>query len=617
VGQYELPEHDSPTENDLSFKSNAEKWEKIKKDKETWYKNGVNQISDLFITIVQQENWKEFILNYNVSNINLNFTPLANIKSFPLIASPLNQTVFYYKIDYLAQHITSPTKNTSYLMNRHYVSDERQKRLSKFIGNPVFHNNDKNSPYYNYIEPLLYWDEIQKNIIDTYTEIKLAPKMNNNGGNPINKLIINSFENVYKHNNSLKVSKTDLKNTIKHIFKTYNELLYFRIRNGKITHKYYIFNIGSPQIDWYKDLQWGKRNKYDDDSPYKHIDIVANKIKELQDFVIKSKLPFHMTLAKPYYLRANGCLLGVESTDYIRELNTSYVSEFVEMLEYSCHSMYDCDILINRKDFAYLTQNNTYSYTHLLKNTLIENPPKKWYPLFSQSAIPNYHLDIPVPSADEWTAIKSPVATAPPNWENRQNVGFFRGKSTGCGTTFDNNIRLKFAKISKKWDELKSKKGLIDIGISDLTSRFKAFDQIASFVDKKENAYLLGRKTNYIEQMKYKYIFNIPGNSQAYRFSTEFYKGSLILNVSNNKIPKMWFEPLLINGVNYLHIENVNSIDSQELILYKVIKWLNNNDKTAQEIAMNGLKFAKENINKKTISLFWFFISYHLNRIAS
>lgn len=615
IGKYELPEHDKPTNYEYSFQSNIDKWDKITKDKETSYKNGVNQIPNIFITIVQSENWRDFIKNYNISNINLNYTSLANVNTFPLIisSSTNKQNIYYYKIDYLAQHIITSTKSVSYLMNKNYVIDERKKRLSKFIGKPIFHNNDKNSSYYNVIQPLIYWNEIQEHIIDTYTEPKKAPKQTEI--TKINELLLNSFEKYNENNGNLKVSKLDLKNTIKHIFKTYNELLYFRIRNNKITHKYYIFNVGSPQIDWYQNLQWGKTDIHNINN---EIDIVADKIKQLQEFMVNSKTQYYMTLAKPYFLRANGCLLGVESTDYIRELNTSYINEFVEMLEYSCnnYTMFDCDIIINRKDFAYLTKNNTYSYDNLLKNMIIKDIPNKWYPLLSQSVIPNKNLDIPIPTADEWLSLKNiPLIKNIPIWNKRYNTAFFRGKSTGCGTTIENNSRLKFSQISKKWEMLKTKQGLIDIGISNLTSRFKAFDEKALYIDKNLNAHLLGKKTNFIEQTKYKYIFNIPGNGQAYRFPTEFYKGAVILNVSNIETPQMWFEPLLKDGINYIRIYDVKVIENQETKLFETIKWLNSNDDKAYEIAMNGIKFAETYINKKTIAEYWCLLSYHLNKM--
>jgi hypothetical protein len=278
--------------------------------------------------------------------------------------------------------------------------------------------------------------------------------------------------------------------------------------------------------------------------------------------------------------------------------------------------MFDCDIIINRKDFAYLTQNNKYSYNNLLKNMEIKSPPHKWYPVFCQSAIPNFHLDIPIPSADEWTTINTiPLTKSTQKWNNRHNMGFFRGQSTGCGTTIENNVRLKLSHISKRWGTLKTKEGLIDIGISNLTSRYKAFDEKADYINKTTNSYLLGKSTNFIEQTKYKYIFNIAGNAQAYRFPTEFYKGAVILNVANKNTPKMWFEPLLKNGVNYIHIQDVKDIKDQEDIIYEKIKWLNDNDETAEEIAINGVKFAQKYINKKTIAEYLYLMSYHLNRI--
>lgn len=600
-GQYELPEHDKPTANELSFKTTADKWTKIASDRENWQKNGVNQVANKFITVVQAKNWRDFITNYDVPNIQLNYTPLADV---PTGTTTGTGPIYYYKIDYLAQHIVTADKSMSHLMHKDYANDERKKRLASFNGTPVFYNNNPQSPYYNHLQPLLYWADIQEHIIDTFTPLKRASTINTT---PLSPLLANAFEPYIEHNGT-KLGKQDLKNTIKHIFDTYNELLYFRIRNGHITHKYYIFNVGSPEIDWYRDLKWSSSTGTG----------TATNVSDIQDFVAKAKIPYYMTLAKPHFLRANGCLLGIESTDYIRELNSSYVREFADMLEYSCAKlpMPDADIIINRKDFAYLTTNNTYAYEHLLKNVAIPNAPKKWYPVCSQSAIPHKHLDIPVPSADEWTSLQhTPLANATQPWHKRRNTAFFRGSSTGCGTTPDNNTRLRIAHISNRWLTLKTRQELIDVAISKLTSRIKAFDQIPNVIDKTHNKALLGKFADTSEQAKYKYIFNIPGNAQAYRYPTEFYKGAVIINVANRLTPRMWFEPLLKEGVDYVELRDVSDANTQETLLYNTVKWLRDNDDDAQHIAQNGVKFAQRYITADTMAHYWQLLAYNINKI--
>ena len=54
-------------------------------------------------------------------------------------------------------------------------------------------------------------------------------------------------------------------------------------------------------------------------------------------------------------------------------------------------------------------------------------------------------------------------------------------------------------------------------------------------------------------QLQYKYVFNIPGNAQAYRYPNEFKKKALILSVRSDQ--KMWFEPLLTNYKQIIYID--------------------------------------------------------------
>jgi hypothetical protein len=432
-----------------------------------------------------------------------------------------------------------------------------------------------------------------------------------------------NFEKYATMNGNSRVSKMDLKNTLRYVFGTFNEFIYYRIRGGKVTHKFYVFNIDAPEVDWYEHLNWGRTHPVKGGMATHVADHIATHIKKMQKFIAESNNVYYMTLAKPTFLRANGCLLGVESTDYVRELNTSYVAEFTEMMEYACKTreMADSDIIVNRKDFAYFNTDNTYAYNHLLKNVSIPSPPRKWFPVCSQSVHPTRNLDIVVPTADEWTTIRTHTSTSTPltngntKWEKRYDTAFFRGSSTGCGTTIQSNPRLKMAHISKKWETLKGHKNMIDIGVSKLTSRLKAFEGTADYIDKREHTRLLGKFTDTAEQTKYKYIFNIMGNGQAYRFSTEFFKGAVILNVANSETPQMWFEPLLENGVNYVSVRDVKNLEAQEDILYKAVTWLNENDEDAEEIAENGRQFAKQYINRETIADYWCSVAYHINRM--
>jgi len=606
-GMYILDDHDAPLKFELSFGNTEEKWQKIINDTKTSGINGVRQLNDLFITVYKCETWKEFITLYNVPNIQLPFTLLGD-----MVASndSTGSNVFYYKIDYLAEHIRK--KNgigyIDNLLQSGYVQTQQRRNLSRFNGTPIFYKNNKQSPFYNYIEPLVLWEEIESRIIDTYKKPLLQRHHRDIVKPELIELVDKQFEQYDIYNKRKRLTKTDLKHTLKHIFDHYNEALFFRIRGGIVTDEFYLFNLKSPKIDWYKDLKWGKNEDVEN----------KNSIQQLQQFVEKSKDQRFFTLAKPESrLRANGCLLGVENTDYMRELNNSYVKGIAEMIQSTVKTLRnapDCDLIINRKDFAYFNINNTFAYDHLLNSVPIDNPPKKWFPVFSQSKIPNKHLDVCIPSADEWEALKTPPT--PTKWLSKKSMGIFRGSSTGCGTTIDNNPRLRLAKISTKWEEHPNRKGYIDIGITRLTNRFKAFDQTVSFIDQKENADLLGNFLDSNKQAYYKYVFVIQGNAQAYRFPLEFYKGSVVISLENKKTPQMWFQPLLRDGNEYIKILDTHNFAKQETLLYDMIHYLKHNDNIAEQIGQNGLQFARTYLTRHTICEYWYSIMHKMNYLA-
>jgi hypothetical protein len=116
---------------------------------------------------------------------------------------------------------------------------------------------------------------------------------------------------------------------------------------------------------------------------------------------------------------------------------------------------------------------------------------------------------------------------------------------------------------------------------------------------------MLGSFVSPQEQLKYKYIFNIEGNAQAYRYGNEFKKKSLILSVKSEY--KMWFEPLLKHNKHMIEIEQ----DYRNL--KEILKYLNENDDKAEEIMLRGYKFSKNYINKKMISFYWFLYMYYSN----
>ena len=75
-------------------------------------------------------------------------------------------------------------------------------------------------------------------------------------------------------------------------------------------------------------------------------------------------------------------------------------------------------------------------------------------------------------------------------------------------------------------------KNNLDVALTTLTGKMKVYNQNIYLIDFKKYEKYIGSFLDGNAQSKYKYIFNVEGNSQAYRYSTEFAKQSIILNFS-------------------------------------------------------------------------------------
>jgi hypothetical protein len=191
-------------------------------------------------------------------------------------------------------------------------------------------------------------------------------------------------------------------------------------------------------------------------------------------------------------------------------------------------------------------------------------------------------------------------------WKDKIQQAFFRGSSSGCGYDLETNPRLKLSDISFKWNKTNDKKGLLNVAVSRMTHKILAYKSVIGLIDLQKYKYLEGSFVDIKEQMKFKYIFNIEGFTQAYRFGNEFKKNSVILNVVSDY--HMWFEPLLKNNK---HLINVNPNFNN---LYDIIIELKNNDKKAEQIANNGLLFSNKYINQDSLCTYWFFYMFYSNK---
>jgi hypothetical protein len=410
------------------------------------------------------------------------------------------------------------------------------------------------------IKILNYWSEIESQIINTWTDpIKSNSKYN--------------FNEIEKIRYFKKINKDKLIKTLKYIFFKLKEIIYVRIRNNKLYFWY--LNNADFNNDWYHFIDFHK---------YKN----AKKLKEKRNKILNVKTPH---ILPPNKWSASGCLLTIEDFSKYNKERPAYVSFFYKILYQTCDKFKvpDVDLLINRKDFPLIRKDFKPSYTDLYpKNFKLNN--NDWYPVCSQNTT-NDHLDIPIPTYDDYKSIINPDQQFELNWDNKKNKLVFRGSATGCNVDFK-NLRIKLVKESKKYNKM-------DLGITGFPKKIKVNNKKVDFMKP------VIKKSNFIdkkEQSKYKYILDIDGNSAAYRFGPNFKMKSCQFKIKSKSY--LWFNYLLRDKIDYYLVNNLNEIN-------KLMEY----DNTNKKIAQNGYDFYQRYINLDYMTKYWFKIIYLINQL--
>lgn len=393
-------------------------------------------------------------------------------------------------------------------------------------------------------------------------------------------------------------------NTINYIFNKMKMGVFVRIHDNILANYIPIYNINYMN-DFYKKLKFKEGNVRD---------YVKNKQKK-----IKNHTKINYDIRK---WSSTNCLLRNELDDTFP--TQAYLDEMYDLLRQVVHNrkINDCIFFINRKDFPYLDGNYNESYEHIYGNNIKLNDKytqQSFIPILSQSSTIT-HADIPIPTGDDWQLITQMYFITENNkcnniyllddkdipiWEDRKNIVFWRGMSTGCGNTIETNPRLKLTKMS--FDLKKEGKIYLDAGIVKFTKRDKKNinSEFVEYFTNDENIEPL-EYVDRFEQMKYKYIINIEGNSAAYRYGSLFKLGYCVLNIESKY--KLWFEPFLIENTHYIKIKS----DLSDLVTK--IEWCLKNDDICKQIAKNGIDFYKKYFNKEFI---YDYMEDILNKISS
>jgi hypothetical protein len=351
------------------------------------------------------------------------------------------------------------------------------------------------------------------------------------------------------------------------------------------------------------------------DGKLKHF-IFLNKVDFIAPYQDKIKINPYVKLNPNTKFRLTQCLLRTsESKRELKQIDFYMMEVLYFLKEFEKEkkkSIPDCNFYINYKDQVLIHKINGVYYnpfTDAFGKVPLEDEWQKYKlgNLFSFSTIKNYQ-DIPFLTPDDIVRIFK-IYTADENnkcantydhpvldvkWEDKKEIAFWRGTSTGCGNDIYSNPRMKLAYLSNKWSQEK----ILDAQIVKWAYKLKKSEKDSMFnrVNTKKLNSLgidLGEKVPIEELYKYKYVINVDGNVAAYRLGFLFSLNAVVFIVEGKY--KLWFQDKLVENKHYI------SVKSDLSNLKEKIWWCKNNDDKCKEIAKNAVEFHKETFSKENM----------------
>ena len=468
-----------------------------------------------------------------------------------------------------------------------------------------------------------------------------------------NKLNLEIYEfvegrsSVYNYNTSnpkteyeLHTAKTkDLLETnpchvaVNYMFNHLKTGIFVRIKDNKVVNFNLMYNT-QYRNNFYKELHVEEPNS----KGKKYISITENPA-ALDTFLKSTKTSKYK---KPEFWYANNCLLRIEQDDM--NPTDNYLSDMYDMFVNTCNHriVNDCVFILNRKDFPHLHKRWFEPFPDLYDNAILPDPYAKnqFIPILSQSTHMDF-ADVPIPTGDDLNIIGRGETTkyfatysytndnhkdrvrcdnesdnidvsTLPEWKDRKTKFIWRGQSTGCGVDEATNPRIMLENKCK--DPEYTNRGEMDVKITRITKRIKTklvkinglLKPVVSFI-KGQPPVEEDAKVPMKEQVNNKFIFNVQGNSAAYRFGSLLRYGCCIINI---KCPyTLWFESFL--KTQSITEKNKDTIDTSEFHCLTIesnfsnfettIAWCLANDAKCEQIAKNGQAFYNEHFTTEFI----------------
>lgn len=458
----------------------------------------------------------------------------------------------------------------------------------------------ENSKIYTQTNPR--YKKFTQKIFHAGDEEQFQHYMDHTNGNICMDTDINLENNVFtNHTTQIWDKNKDLKataviNTFRYIFHKFKKGIFVKIQDNKL--KVFLPFSKANFVN-----EWSDKIKIDN-SKYTNVKNFIRHISNMEGRQFKSH-KINDNIEEWY---GNNCILRYENPISEGESN---VGNLKNMLEELCltRKLPDIEFFINRRDFPIITKNGTEPYNNIwgsLNQPLVSHNYKQYVPILSMSNSSRY-ADILMPTWEDWARVQSYENKWFPRtcrdyiekfdiiWENKKPTAVFRGGTTGCGVTINNNPRLKLAYISSVTKPDENGVPYLDAGVTNWNLRPRKIEneEYLKTIEKDDLPFTLVNHLSPKEQSSYKYIINVDGHVNAFRLSLELSMGSVILLVDSPW--KIWYRDMLIPYEHYIPIR----ADLSNLI--EQIKWCRNNDDKCKQITKNALDFFNKYLQKKAI----------------
>lgn len=201
---------------------------------------------------------------------------------------------------------------------------------------------------------------------------------------------------------------------------------------------------------------------------------------------------------------------------------------------------------------------------------LPESLQAAYLPVYAYSGKIGYK-DIPIPNYDD--LFDNKIGKVQTDWSKKKNIAVFRGGSTGCGGTVENNQRLKLATM---------RSADLDVGITKYTTHLKFISP--EQIEVAEMVAPTVPSLTWEQQSEFKYIIHVDGNVFAYRYLKSMLTKSLILRVKSDFTH--WTDKYMKPNDHYIEIK-ADLSDLEEKV-----DWCKTHDDECKKIAENGYTFA-------------------------